>query len=82
MTALSATMQDALAKGREHGGRLVRLPGGFWTYPDCPARDSHGYSVPEWSISAHTIKALLARGLVEAETYARNGFLVAVKVMP
>ena len=66
---LSPTMQEALNVARVNGGRLERLPGGFWTYPGCPCDER---AVPNWYVSAHTVKALLARGYVEDDEFASN----------
>ena len=30
--ALSPTMREAMDKAAEHGGKLERMPGGFWIY--------------------------------------------------
>lgn len=89
-TKVSPTMQGALDAAREHGGRLVRWPGGFWTYPDCPTRGGGSWDTdyPTWSVAAGTIKSLLARGLVREvdwrEARGFNGpyrFAVAVEVV-
>ena len=46
-------------------GRLVRLPGGFWSTPSTPrARNDRGYDVPEWSTAVQTVRAMEARGWV------------------
>lgn len=57
--ALSPTMTMALHDIKQHGGRLVRLPGGYWTYPDCP-RQSHD-GVPSWYLGSSTVLALVSR---------------------
>lgn len=63
---LSPTMDNALAVAHAHGGTLIRLTGGFWTYPGCRiVRDySPQYVVPEWHVSTLTIRALIDRAAV------------------
>jgi hypothetical protein len=63
--ALSDVMLAALRFAGEHDGQLVRRPGGFWTWPDC--REVGG--VPEWYVTAHTINALVDRGLLTTPDY-------------
>lgn len=87
---LSPTMQEALNVARLNGGRLTRLPGGFWTYPGCPCdeRRMMGFhytseAVPNWYVSALTVKALVARGYVEADEFGRSRsgeYMVGVKL--
>lgn len=57
---LSATMAVTLAETIDRGGELIRLAGGFWTYPDCPRRPHDG--VPTWWVGASTVNALVTRG--------------------
>lgn len=68
MTALSDTQREALALAADHGGTLVRLPGGFWTWDGCPVESRPWGDVPtEWA-RTNTVKALVKRGaLVETE---------------
>lgn len=63
---LSETMQEALDKLKEHGA-LERMPGGFWTYRDCPVKISHplGGQVPSWYAGTRTIEALVDRGVAK-----------------
>jgi len=63
-SALSPTMLEALAAVGRRGGELVRRPGGYWTWPDCPP-SRPGAEAPEWHASTGTVRALEARGLVE-----------------
>jgi hypothetical protein len=72
-------MQEAILKARLHGGILERLPGGFWTYPGCH-REQKGsmityLGIPDWWVSTHTIKALVARGWF-VELASRNRVLL------
>jgi hypothetical protein len=65
---LSPHMAEALRVAVMHDG-LVRWAGGFWTYKGCDAADcvhirGRHYDVPEWHVSAHTVKALERRGLI------------------
>jgi hypothetical protein len=61
---LTAHQLEAMGMVELHG-TLVYLKGGWWTYPGCPERDTgRGYSVPDWYVTMHTVKALIARDLV------------------
>jgi hypothetical protein len=51
-------MCKTLAVAREHGGELIRLPGGFWTWRGCEWSGSG----PAWFANASTINALIDRG--------------------
>jgi hypothetical protein len=73
MKKLSKTMKEAHQKLREHG-KLIRLCGGFWTYPACvPSeyeRSPSSYRVskegyPSWSTGTQTVRALVERGLAK-----------------
>lgn len=78
--AVSASMRAALAKAQGAGGRLVRLPGGFWTFPGCALRPGSGY--PVWSVAKGTVAALVKRGLAEPDEFAASNsrFMVGVKL--
>jgi hypothetical protein len=70
MTArLSPAQELALRFVAANGGRLVRLPGGFWTYPGCPVESRpYGDDVPTDYVRTNTVRALVVRGeLVETE---------------
>lgn len=56
--ALSPTMSAVLKEAVDFGGRLVRLPGGYWTYPGCPWAGS----APSFNVGTKTIEGLRARG--------------------
>lgn len=78
---ISTTMQHALDACRAAGG-LWRWPGGFWVDRPCP--DPKVVTSPKsaWS-SAHTIKALLDRQLIEVtERAGANQFMTAVRAVP
>lgn len=60
---LSATMAEVLGESILHGGELIRLAGGFWTYQGCPRRSHDG--VPHWYAGTSTIQALVARERME-----------------
>jgi hypothetical protein len=62
MDTLSRTMKNALAVARQHDDRLVRLPGGFWTYEGCERSVNNGY--PTWSVGTSTVNSLVKRGLM------------------
>jgi hypothetical protein len=77
---LSAEMAHAIEKALMHG-RLVRLPGGYWTYPDCPR--SRGAGAPDWHVGTTTIDALVDRGRLEFVEYVegrRGRFPVTVRL--
>ena len=61
----SPTQLDVLAQLRKAGTKLVRWPGGFWTYDGCPSRTDlidFGNEVPEWYTTLQTIRAMERRG--------------------
>lgn len=60
--ALTPIMTDVMSVAAQHGGDLIRLPGAYWTWPDCPV-DEEG--VPEWYAEPSTIMALERRGAVK-----------------
>lgn len=66
---LSKTQQQLMAKIRETGDTIVRLPGGFWTCPD-PMVDARG--VPAWWFSSHTINALIKRNVLTVTKTGRT----------
>lgn len=59
-------MQKAIRLAAQGG--LVRFPGGFWSFPDCPIshRTYMGQSerVPVEFVSVQTITACIARGFM------------------
>jgi hypothetical protein len=59
--AMSATMTAALGEVGKHGGKLVRHPGGFWSYDGCPARWD---GLPTWWVDTGTVNALERRGRI------------------
>jgi hypothetical protein len=79
---LSPKMREAVDKAHEHGGTLVREPGGFWTYPGCTHTKP---AIPDWHVGIYTVKALVIRGLANFTKYEsdRYGykFPVAVEVV-
>lgn len=85
---LSPTMQDALDKARANSGKLVRLAGGFWTYPGCPrkaqaviANKIVGCYVPAWYVGVGTINALVERGFASVTGFAGNPpYLVEITI--
>ncbi len=75
---ISETMREVLDKMAEHG-HLVRWPGGFWTYPNCPTtRKVDNHLVPDWYVGVQTLKALAKRDMVRLEkgahTYAEYAY--------
>lgn len=55
---LSATMAICMAETVEHGGKLIRHAGGYWSWPNCP-RGSDG--LPFTHFGTKTVEALVAR---------------------
>lgn len=79
MTAdeLSEPMKAALDKMKEHG-RLVRWPGGYWTFPNCPSRPTPNGAAPEWWTITQTINGLARRGTIKVvERHPRFGHPIA-----
>lgn len=78
---LSATMAIALAEALEHGGKLIRHVGGYWSWPGCPKHAHNGN--PEEYFGTSTVQALVDRGEMEfVEWKAGRGgeFPIAVVV--
>jgi hypothetical protein len=65
MEKLSPTQEEALQIIREHGGRIIRLKGGFWTYPGCPAGNGIFRKYPSWSVDIKTVRCLEREGFLE-----------------
>lgn len=75
---LSATMAAALAFSIDHGGKLVRHAGGYWTYPGCPKPHEEYFGTT-------TIQALVDRGelrYVEWKGGRGGRFPIAVNIAP
>lgn len=58
MDPISEAMAAALMLAREHGGKLIRLPGGYWTFEGCPWSGS----APTQHFGTTTIEGLVRRG--------------------
>lgn len=82
---LSPTMQGALDVARQHGGRLERWSGGFWTYPGCASQTKNlpmPTLVPDWYVSTHTIHALIDRGVMRVSKRAHgDGYTIEVEAV-
>lgn len=63
--------QEAIDQAENHGRRLVRWKGGFWTFEG--ARESgdswNGVPVPEWYCRTNTVFALVRRGLMVIDDF-------------
>lgn len=59
---ISPFMQAAIDLAKEGGGKLVRLPGGFWTIPGEPL-DLAKIGVPFRHVGTTTVQTLVQRGL-------------------
>jgi hypothetical protein len=66
---LSATMVLTLWMANNHGGILVRFPGGWWSWHGAP---TDKYRNPIEHASTRTIKALVARGRMRFIDWSRN----------
>ena len=63
---LSAEQARVIAMLASSGGLIERIAGGFWSPPGTALRPGYqGTMVPSWSTTAHTIKAMEARGWLE-----------------
>ena len=63
MKKLSTTQQGVLdILAEQHQGSLVRLPGGFWTYPGCKLRAD---TVPTWWVDVRTVRSMERQGILE-----------------
>jgi hypothetical protein len=61
---LSPTQEEAIKMINDHGGKIIRLKGGFWTYPDCPKEEGVLSSYPAWSVDIRTVRCLERAGLL------------------
>lgn len=71
---LSQTQQDALSKLNEHG-KIIRKPGGFWTFPGC---DLNPRNAPTWWVDVRTIRCLVRQGLAVETDFVENKWCVGV----
>ncbi len=74
---ISASMIAAIEMARKHGGTLEIRPGGFWTWPGCPAVAN---GVPEWYVPTVTVRGLTVRRLAEITQHHNNGTPLAIRV--
>jgi hypothetical protein len=74
-SALSKTMLGALEVATDKGA-LVRLNGGFWTWPGCP---SGREGVPVWYVGWSTINALVLRGKLRVTGRAAANYATRVE---
>jgi hypothetical protein len=75
---LSRQMRKAVDKARDHGGLLIRRPGGYWTYENCPGEKG----VPEWYITLPTVRALVDRGvMIFSEHHQRDGYPIQARLV-
>lgn len=80
-TAISATMKNAVTFACEHGGLLLRTPGGYWG-----AAPEHKRGIlSAVTFGTKTVEALVARGLADYTEWkeGRNGrFPVRMTLRP
>ena len=75
---LSPHQREAVALAQEGGGRLVRLPGGYWTIEGSKV-NSRG--VPERYILTLTISAIVKRGLAAyTKKITRSGWVFDTEI--
>lgn len=81
---LSATMAIALGEAIEHGGKLVRHQGGYWTIPGAVMSATIGHPF-DWWASTPTVNALVDRGrmkYVEWKEGRDRRFPIVAEVLP
>lgn len=61
MRGTPSPTQSEVLRRLEHGKRLVRTKGGFWSTEDTP-KDAGG--IPTWSVDIRTVRALEKLGLL------------------
>lgn len=81
---LSPTMLEALSLAKEGGGKLHRLPGGFWTIE---GELRHAYNgVPHRYTGSSTIEALRKRGFLAytkmQASKGRSMFPIEITLIP
>jgi len=80
---ISATMAAALAMASEHGGKLTRYVGGYWSFAGVPRRQHDG--VPEEYFGTTTIAGLVGRDRMRYCNWreGRGGqFPIEVEIIP
>lgn len=78
---LTPTQTEILAAMREHGGELVRMSGGFWTYPGCPTKVVGRDVVPERYWTIQSVRALMRLEFVRESDRTERGFLTRVALV-
>lgn len=59
----SIVMERALEVAAKFGGKLIRMPGGFWTHEGCKIES--GTNMPMWHVGTSTVVALVSRNKLE-----------------
>lgn len=62
--ALPREARQALTRGLEHGGELLRVHGQFWSYPGAPRQVQSG-GLPVWWTSGDIVRLLITVGFAE-----------------
>lgn len=79
---ISATMAIGLGYAHDHGGKLIRYVGGYWSWEGV-SRNHNG--APVEYVGTPTIEALVSRGRMKYTEWkaGRNGrFPIAVEIAP
>lgn len=65
---LTVQQIEAIHVASDHGGRLERWLGGYWTYPGCPQHKIR--PCPEWYAETYIIGALVRKGLLVYDNFS------------
>jgi hypothetical protein len=60
LTKTQRGVLDTLAE--HHQATLIRVSGGFWTYPTCPRKAG---TIPTWWVDVRTVRAMERQGHLE-----------------
>lgn len=75
---LTPTQIEILGAMRANGGELVRIAGGYWTYPGCPTRVAGGEEIPTRYWGVQSVAALMRLGHVDERARTAGGLLIRV----
>ena len=71
---MSEPQKETLAAMREHGGELIRMGGGFWTWRNC---SQVKVGVPAWYCTVGTLRALEKKGMITLIQENRSFYTLA-----
>lgn len=79
---LTLRQAEALCDLKKHG-RLVRLPGGYWTSPaEAQETRARGTRTPRWSYGTNTVMGLVDKGYAVGQEHMSRGDPAAVVPIP